>query len=126
VFLTCLNRFLFLTGCSRYTPHFAIISLESSIVIHFYSKRTESTPSARLFSLLLEPGSLLIVAGEAYTDLLHGIDNVTEDPIDRFVVNVSPDRHGTVMQRESRRVSLTIRHVKNVKDASKLFKFGIK
>lgn len=128
-----------------YTPHFAIISLRSSLVLHFLSKRTDDTPPRRLFSLLLEPGSLLIVSGEgnhpfeagvserflavknlilrkAYTHLLHGIDAAEEDVIDEMVVNAPVHLRGTL--KRDTRVSLTIRHVVKVKDASKLFRLG--
>ncbi len=53
-----------LMSAAQYTPHFAIISLSSSLLLHFYSKRTDAAPPARLFSLLLQPGSLLVVSGE--------------------------------------------------------------
>lgn len=67
-----------------YVPHFAIVSLLSPLLLHFSSKRDDTHAPQRLFSILMEPGSLLVVSGEAYEDLLHGIDPVDTETIDRW------------------------------------------
>lgn len=98
------------------------MSLLSPLLLRFYSKRgADDTPPQRRFSLVLEPRSLLIVAGDAYTNMLHGIDPVREELVDDGVINAPPHLRGTVLVRQ-RRVSLTIRHVLNTKDASRLIR----
>lgn len=121
-----------------YTGNFAIISLLSPLLLDFYRKRTESElekeendakhdgstalEARRVFSLWLEPGSLLLIRGFAYTSMLHGIRDVTEDVIDDKVCNLREGDNlhlrGTTQKRQPR-LSLTIRNLKKTVSASK-------
>ncbi|GAV06843.1 hypothetical protein RvY_16764 [Ramazzottius varieornatus] len=67
-----------------------------------------------VFSLLLQPRSLLIVKDDLYTRYLHGIYAVKEDVLDNKIANlkVCDKEVGTVMKRDTR-VSLTIRLAQN-------------
>jgi alkylated DNA repair protein alkB family protein 6 len=68
-----------------------------------------------VFSLILQPRSLLIVKDELYINCLHGIAFNKEDIITDKVANLELACHkvGDIIQRE-RRISLTIRVVKKV------------
>ena len=70
--------------------------------------------SRYLFSLLLEPRSLLVLQGDMYKVYLHGIaDSREEDTVTKSVVNLShlsSVATGDILKRTTR-VSLTIRHV---------------
>lgn len=107
-----------------YTPNFAIISLQSSLVMDFYRKLKEDEVSGlqqrKVCSLLLEPGSLLLIRSKAYTDYLHGIADVEEDLLDNTVCNIPESMYQTKNQR-SERVSLTIRNVKKTVNMNKIF-----
>ena len=108
-----------------YTPNFAIISLGSALTLQFLSKIDPDAPALspeerHVCSVLLEPGSLVLISGAAYTDYLHGIAKVEEETLDDKVVNISSALRGTTIER-SLRVSLTIRHVKKTVSMNKLF-----
>ncbi len=64
-----------------YTPHFAIISLGCSLLLRFWSKRTDTAPPQRVFSVLMEPGSLLLVCKNAYLNMLHGKESRKRAPL---------------------------------------------
>ncbi|KAK4889321.1 hypothetical protein LTR27_011857 [Elasticomyces elasticus] len=128
-----------------YHPVVATVSLGGSIVLDVTEKRleklgksesarsadeklTQSTPKS--WRVLQEPRSLLITAGLAYTDTLHGIAEVTEniDLSEKTVANweLLGDHdiiatHGGRNVRTTR-ISLTLRDVKKVSSVgSKLF-----
>lgn len=63
------------------------------------------------------PRSLLVFAGEAYTDFLHGIWEVDEEAIDEFVVNSTATglKCGSNLPRGGERISITVRRVLKVK-----------
>ena len=76
---------------------------------------SQSLDSRYLFSFLLEPGSLLVLQEDMYTQHLHGIAERREDVINKDTVINLPNcdshlRDGDTLER-STRVSLTIRHV---------------
>ena len=68
--------------------------------------------SRQLFSLLLEPRSLLVLTDDMYTDLLHGISEKTSDHISEDIPNITSCglKSGETAERTTR-VSLTIRYV---------------
>jgi alkylated DNA repair protein alkB family protein 6 len=112
-----------------YTPHFAIISLLSGLCLNFYKKLDDDAPSSleeRFFkAVYLEPGSALIISNSAYTDFLHGIEEVEEDVVSEervanFHLLTDESLKGQTVPRRDR-ISLTIRHVKKTIKVSKLF-----
>ncbi|XP_073879371.1 alpha-ketoglutarate-dependent dioxygenase alkB homolog 6 isoform X6 [Macaca fascicularis] len=110
-----------------YYPTVSTISLGSHTVLDFYEPRRpedddpteEPRPPPRpTTSLLLEPRSLLVLRGPAYTRLLHGIAAAREDALD--AASLPPNaaacpsaRPGACLVRGTR-VSLTIRRVPRV------------
>ncbi|XP_003915431.1 alpha-ketoglutarate-dependent dioxygenase alkB homolog 6 isoform X1 [Papio anubis] len=110
-----------------YYPTVSTISLGSHTVLDFYEPRRpedddpteEPRPPPRpTTSLLLEPRSLLVLRGPAYTRLLHGIAAAREDALD--AASPPPNaaacpsaRPGACLVRGTR-VSLTIRRVPRV------------
>jgi alkylated DNA repair protein alkB family protein 6 len=120
-----------------YFPVVATVSLGGSLVLDVTERRKtdgESAPEHRKepkrWRVLQEPGSLLLTTGDAYTDTLHGIAEITED------LDLGPEtianwellgNRGAIEANGGRnaridRVSLTYRDVKKVsKVASKLF-----
>ncbi|XP_036602357.1 alpha-ketoglutarate-dependent dioxygenase alkB homolog 6 isoform X2 [Trichosurus vulpecula] len=109
-----------------YYPTVSTISLGSHTILDMYPPRgpelekdpREEQPQLHpKFSLLLEPRSLLVLRGEAYTHLLHGIrptlmDSLTETPVANASACPSA-RPGALLPRGTR-VSLTIRRVPRV------------
>ena len=61
----------------NFEPVAAIVSLLSPAVIHFRSPKEDRIEH----SVLLEPNSLLVFKGYAYTDLKHGILAAKEDQV---------------------------------------------
>ncbi|XP_053577589.1 alpha-ketoglutarate-dependent dioxygenase alkB homolog 6 isoform X2 [Bombina bombina] len=115
-----------------YYPTVTTISLGSHILLDFYlplSKETvpdqEQVPLSEeqrhIFSLLLEPRSLLVLREDLYTNHLHGIRPVTHDTLTATVVNLNQcaAQVGDTLQRDTR-VSLTIRYVPKVLKTSLL------
>ncbi|CAK9036920.1 Alpha-ketoglutarate-dependent dioxygenase alkB homolog 6 (Alkylated DNA repair protein alkB homolog 6) [Durusdinium trenchii] len=115
-----------------YFPRAAIVSLGSHCIFDFYPRmgepeehgfswdRDKEVPSSPQMppgtkpqlSLLLEPGSLLVLSGDAFTYHRHGIKAVEEDEITAEVKNAK-DIGLSVGDslRRTRRISLTIRHL---------------
>lgn len=116
-----------------YYPRAAIVSLGSQCVFDFYPRedydedkrgfswdRDKEVPSGPelppgvrpKISIMLEPGSLLIMSGDAFTRHRHGIQAVEEDEITPMVKNAKDIglEVGDSLRR-GRRVSLTIRHL---------------
>eukprot|EP00927_Polykrikos_kofoidii_P054081 TRINITY_DN48565_c0_g1_i1.p1 TRINITY_DN48565_c0_g1~~TRINITY_DN48565_c0_g1_i1.p1 ORF type:complete len:402 (-),score=42.47 TRINITY_DN48565_c0_g1_i1:134-1339(-) len=116
-----------------YYPRVAIISLLSACVFDFLPRieldeedrslawdqdkevpcSPELPPSTEpLMSLVVEPGSLLVFSGDAFTHHRHGIKDVESDEIRSHVHNAKDMglSVGDVLKRD-RRVSLTIRHL---------------
>lgn len=98
-------------------PTITTVSLGSHTLLDFYQK-TDELPLKVQFSLLVEPGSLLVLKDDLYTSYLHGIQEVEADTVtDKTVVCPSSRedvKPGQVLERTTR-VSLTIRHVPNTK-----------
>merc|ERR1712194_31233 len=116
-----------------YLPRAAIISLGAPCVFDFYPRcdadeekrgfswdEEKEVPAAPempkglepMVSVLLEPGSLLILSGDAFIQHRHGIRAVEEDVIGPQVSNAKDLglSNGDTLKR-GRRVSLTIRHL---------------
>jgi len=70
-------------------------------------------PERPVFSILLEPRSLLVIKDELYTSYRHGIAFRDMDIVSPDVVNHMKIGLGTVIARK-RRVSLTLRVVEKV------------
>ncbi|XP_055001634.1 alpha-ketoglutarate-dependent dioxygenase alkB homolog 6 isoform X3 [Sorex araneus] len=110
-----------------YYPTVSTISLGSHTVLDLYQPRqpTDDEPTEEprppprpATSLLLEPRSLLVLRGPAYTSLLHGIAPASVDELDPTSLppNAAACRSaspGTRLVRGTR-VSLTIRRVPRV------------
>ncbi|XP_068934719.1 alpha-ketoglutarate-dependent dioxygenase alkB homolog 6 isoform X1 [Petaurus breviceps papuanus] len=109
-----------------YYPTVSTISLGSHTILDMYPLRgpeldkgpQEEQPQPHpQFSLLLEPRSLLVLQGEAYTHLLHGIrptltDSLTETPVAN--ASACPSAGPGALLPRGTRVSLTIRRVPRV------------
>ena len=97
-----------------YLPTIATINLGSHTVLNYYeSDINNKNVRQKVFSLFLQPRSLLIQREQMYTHYLHGIDEKYEDIIDNSLVNLSAadiNKMSSPVKRETR-VSLTIRHV---------------
>lgn len=116
-----------------YYPRAAIISLGSHCVFDFYPKCAQEEGQRSFawdhdlevpampklppgtkpkMSILLEPGSLLIISGQAFIDHPHGIQAVEEDEIGPQLKNAKDVglAPGDTLRR-GRRLSLTIRHL---------------
>ena len=104
-----------------YHPSVAILSLRAPIAFDFWpSAAAASDPDAKpAASLLLEPRSLLIFRGDAYTDFHHAIAQRAVDALreERLVnwgaLSEGVRREGGELDR-STRLSLTVRHVLNI------------
>uniref|UniRef100_A0A1A8L6L6 AlkB, alkylation repair homolog 6 n=1 Tax=Nothobranchius pienaari TaxID=704102 RepID=A0A1A8L6L6_9TELE len=105
-----------------YHPTVTTVSLGSHTLLDFYrpvSNLEDEAPQTEenrfLFSLLLQPRSLLILQDEMYQHLLHGIQSCSQDNLTDQVLNLSAAgaQLGETLTRGTR-VSLTIRHVPKV------------
>lgn len=71
----------------------------------------------KVYSLLLERRSLLILQENMYNDYMHGIEELTNDIIDNNITNLkycgTLVKNGSSLLR-SKRISLTIRNVPKV------------
>jgi alkylated DNA repair protein alkB family protein 6 len=117
-----------------YYPRAAIISLGTSCIFDFYPREDDAeekrsfnwdqdqeVPSGPKMprdtkpatSLFVEPGSLLIFSGDAFIYHRHGIRDVEADEITPEVRNAKDVKLsvGDSVNRDGRRVSLTIRHL---------------
>lgn len=70
------------------------------------------------FDVICPPRSLLVFAEDAYTEFLHGIDEVAQEAIGARAVNKGCSGCDTadIMPRTGERISLTVRRVLRVKD----------
>lgn len=126
-----------------YEPKVAIVSLGSPAVLRFWRRRRRrrqeeggeeeeeeeedrrrpvpvpgvDPPDA---SVLLEPRSLVVFEGEAYTGCYHGIEACEAETIDASVVNAPANKRATTVPREGDRVSFTIRRVERVRPLLRL------
>ncbi|XP_063794037.1 alpha-ketoglutarate-dependent dioxygenase alkB homolog 6 [Pseudophryne corroboree] len=109
-----------------YYPTVTTISLGSHTVLDFYlplsqglseenDKVSKTEDQRHVFSLLLEPRSLLVLREDLYVNYLHGIHPLTQDTLSHRVANL--DRcaaHAEETLTRRTRVSLTIRFVPKV------------
>ncbi|EPE36184.1 Clavaminate synthase-like protein [Glarea lozoyensis ATCC 20868] len=64
---------------SAYHPVVCTVSLGSSLMLDIFSTKSDGTREVEpRYRVLQEPRSLLITAGEIYTDYMHGIAEVHE------------------------------------------------
>lgn len=112
-----------------YHPTVTTISLGSHTMLDFYKQiddslkeedNGESSNDSRqsdryLFSIYLEPRSLVVLQDDMYKKYLHGIKEIVEDSIDREKV-LNYDRIDSTNLKLIRdtRISLTIRHVPKI------------
>ena len=106
-----------------YQPGVAILSLQSPAVITFTSKLGDDCTQNPPLHVALMPRSLLIFRGKAYTDYLHGIDDVEAHVVasDALLNGTDEEVKGALAKREdghlelkrtNTRYSLTFRAVR--------------
>jgi len=96
-----------------YEPKAAVLSLQSTAVIHFTPPEVGEAGREAVASIFLEPRSLLVFEGDAYLKFKHGIADIEFDEITEGIVNLSSIQNyklGSIIPR-SIRTSLTMRHV---------------
>lgn len=105
-----------------YYPTVTTISLGSHTLLDFYkplnsdAESTERSDERYVFSLLLEPKSLLVLQDDMYKVYLHGIRELSEDVLtkDSKILNYEHlNEDPTKLERQTR-VSLTIRFVPKI------------
>jgi alkylated DNA repair protein alkB family protein 6 len=117
---------------AAYYPVVCTVSLGASICLDIYgSKEDGAVEDQPRWRILQEPRSLLITAGELYTDYLHGIAEVNEyvdlnpTTVSNWELLRSPDEIVNGKLERRTRTSLTYRHVIKVsKLGAKLGIFG--
>ena len=80
-----------------------------------YELGKEGYPTEPTFSLVLEPRSLLVTTGWAYTDYIHGIAEEYETRPERLALAVNARGATSQPLTRSTRVSLTFRDVERVR-----------
>ncbi|XP_047530849.1 alpha-ketoglutarate-dependent dioxygenase alkB homolog 6 [Vanessa atalanta] len=100
---------------SLFYPTITTISAGSHTVLKFLQPISDECSKLKpVFSFLLEPRSLLVLQDKLFSYYLHSIDEVSEDLLNDFVVNLNmcSDKYvkNTRVARDTR-ISLTIRHV---------------
>lgn len=90
------------------------MSLASSIVYDVYELGKEGYPKEPTFSLVLEPRSLLVTLGWAYTNYIHGIAEEYKTPPERLAQTENARGTNEPLKR-STRISLTFRDVERVR-----------
>ncbi|KAK6425198.1 hypothetical protein LTR95_016294 [Oleoguttula sp. CCFEE 5521] len=115
---------------TAYYPIVATVSLGGTIVLDVTEKQASDGVTVKQWRIVQEPRSLLLTAGSAYTDTLHGIAEVTDD-VDLDTDSVANwtllgDRDSIVengnRNKRTTRISLTYRDVTKVsKLRSKIF-----
>ncbi|KAL4092120.1 hypothetical protein QTP88_026680 [Uroleucon formosanum] len=105
---------------SLFFPTISTINCGSHTVLNFYNPLKtdiEVVSSEKVYSLLLQRRSLLILKDKMYTEYMHGIEEVTNDIIDHKISNItfcgSKVQNGIALTR-NKRISLTIRNVPRV------------
>lgn len=106
------------TDGPAYLPRAAILSLDARVMMDFAGVVPEAEGEEvgdskcgrrrRVGSLWLNPGSLVVLEGAAYSELHHGIAPRGEDVVDDLVFNATEEL-GTTVPRPSSRTSLTFR-----------------
>lgn len=109
-----------------YYPIIATVSLGGHCVLDFYKDNTSSSGGPQrsyVFSLFLEPRSLLVLREDLYHQYLHGIEDTKTDCLSfkkiknlSLISQTSPvSVSSDFVPREQTRVSLTIRNVPSTK-----------
>lgn len=104
---------------SLFFPTVSTINCGSHTVLNFYKSLKDEAviSSEKVYSLLLERRSLLILQDKMYTEYMHGIEEITNDIIDNKISNItffgSNYQNGIPLTR-NKRISLTIRNVPRV------------
>ncbi|CAI6364144.1 unnamed protein product [Macrosiphum euphorbiae] len=105
---------------SLFFPTISTINCGSHTVLNFYKPLKtdiEVVSSEKVYSLLLQRRSLLILKDKMYTEYMHGIEEITNDIIDDKISNItfcgSNIQNGIPLTR-NKRISLTIRNVPRV------------
>ncbi|KAG2381438.1 hypothetical protein C9374_006427 [Naegleria lovaniensis] len=98
-----------------------VLSLQTTCLIDFYAEKPKAEydeiPANIACNVFLQPRSLLIFCGKAYTDYFHGVRDVDRDEIDStkcMNMNQANVEHAQVIPRGTTRLSLTIRKVRRV------------
>lgn len=112
-----------------YEPIAVIISLASRALLHFlklpsdFDSRTGSAGKRDwkdlddpVANVILNPGSLLVFTGNAYSNFLHGIRDTMEEVVDSCTLNrdLVAAEIGQRIARSDHRISLTIRAVRRI------------
>ncbi|KAL4709688.1 hypothetical protein ACJJTC_007419 [Scirpophaga incertulas] len=101
---------------SLFYPTITTISLGSHTILKFFEPNMEEDKKSmsHVFSLLLEPRSLLVLQDKLFHYYLHGIQDIKKDVLDQSIANLSMCSKkyvlGKTLERNTR-ISLTIRHV---------------
>lgn len=100
---------------SLFYPTITTISIGSHTVLKFFEPiSTENATLKPIYSILLEPRSLLVLQDKLFHYYLHSIEEVKEDLLDDSIVNLNmcSEKYvkNTTISRDTR-ISLTIRHV---------------
>lgn len=105
-----------------YFPTVTTISLGSYTLLDFYKpildNETDSLDERYMFSLFVEPRSLLVLKDDMYKVYLHGIRESETDHIDPLKIpnfnKITNDYNKDTELKRDTRVSLTIRHVPKI------------
>jgi len=98
-------------------PTITTISIGSHTVLNFYEPEPDTTSTLRswedrkVFSLFVEPRSLLVLQDDMYHKYLHGIQEQTADYITNQYPNLRTQSPLGETEERGTRYSLTIRHV---------------
>lgn len=109
-----------------YYPTVTTISLGSHTLLDFYKPLEDNDERSQeeryVFSVFLEPRSLVVLQDDMYQVYLHGIKEVDSDFIDsKTIVNYDRIEKSKIVDniaKRDTRISLTIRHVPNVLKAN--------
>ncbi|KAK9237792.1 hypothetical protein V1525DRAFT_343023 [Lipomyces kononenkoae] len=117
-----------------YYPMVATVSLGDGIVLDIYEK-SEAGPRNAVYRIYQEPRSLLVTTDEMYTKYLHGIQEILidKDLNSEMVGNwhllnsetkENIEKNGGVLERRMKRISLTFRDVKTVRNLAKFLQIN--
>ena len=110
-----------------YYPTVTTISLGSHTLLDFYKPIEENDESSQqedryVFSVYLEPRSLVVLKDDMYKTYLHGIKEISQDLIDAdLIVNYDRIQKCNIIDNVAKRdtrISLTIRNVPKVLKAN--------
>ncbi|KAK0623429.1 hypothetical protein B0T14DRAFT_428552 [Immersiella caudata] len=106
---------------NAYFPVVCTVSLGSSLCLNLYKSKDDGALDPEpMWRILQEPRSLLITAGDLYTDYLHGIDAISQDvnlselTVANWNLLRSPSQFQGGENKRGTRISLTYRDVLKV------------